>query len=413
MRLPKKILFVLIGAAALGWTAMHFSGGSPDAGAGMQGGAPPVTVAEVIVKPVVEWDEFSGRLSAVESVEIRPRVSCTIESIHFEDGQQVKKGDALFIIDQKPYAAALERAQAILNGARARSSLANVELKRAQKLVKEKVVPQRTFDERKQDAVVTGAEVEAALALYKQAQIDYDYTKVVAPIDGRVSRAEITVGNLVESGGGAPILTTIVSDNPIYADFDVDEQTYLRYQRAAKQGDRLTDVPVYLGLTGEEGTPHEGKVKAFDNQLNTRAGTIRVRAVFDNARGDLLPGLFARVRIGGTGEREAVLVSERALGTDQSKKFVMVVGADNVVNYREVTLGPVAEDMRIVRSGLKKGEVIVVNGLQRVRPGSPVQPTKVNMEDADAPPAAAGQASPEAPPATSEEKPEAAAETKG
>lgn len=337
---------------------------------GMEGGAPPVGVAEVIEREVQPWYEFSGRLVAVDSAEIRPRVSGTIEKVHFQEGQIVKKGDPLFTIDQRPYRAALQSAEA-------RATWADSELARAKSLLADKAIPQRDFDQRKNAADVAKADLI-------RARLDMDYSIINAPIDGRVSRAEITTGNLVDSGGNAPVLTRIVSDKPIYADFDIDEKIYLQYLRTVGSDmEKLKTISVYLGLSGEDGAPHEGRVQSFDNQLDTRSGTLRVRAVFANEDGKLIPGLFARLKLAGAEKAKTILITDRAVGTDQNKKFALVVGADGKVQYREIKLGASADGLRIVESGLAAGDKIVVDGLQRARPGMPVSPEVVPMEPVD------------------------------
>ncbi len=381
----KKIIFAAIAVLLIGvllWLGFRLFGPHPQDGMGM--GAAPVTVAAAVEREIIEWDEFSGRLSAVESVEIRPRVSGVIEQVHFADGQWIRKGDPLFTIDPRPYAASLERAEAVLAAAKARSALAQTELERAKNLVKNKTISQSAYDTRRLNAEVAQAEAQAAMAAFNQTKLDFDYTAVKAPVEGRISRAEITVGNLVSTTPNTPVLTTIVSMNPIYADFDIDEFTFLKYlEMAGGDPSKLKNVPVHIGLIGEANTPHRGRVQAFDNQINTRAGTVRVRAVLDNPEGKLVPGFFARVRVGGAGAKKTVLVSERATGTDQNKKFVYVVNGESKAEYREVKLGSRAGGLRIVREGLKPGEVIVVNGLQRVRPGAPVQPTTIAMDEVE------------------------------
>lgn len=353
------------------WAYGHFF--SAPAGAGMGGELQQVSVAEVIEREVLQWHEFSGRLAAVDSAQIRPRVAGTIEKIHFKDGEWVEKGQPLFTIDQRPYAAALQAAQA-------RATLAEAEIKRARSLMEDKALPQREFDQRKN-------EVEIARAELVRARLDYDYSMIKSPIAGRVGRAEITVGNLVDAGGNAPVLTTVVADKPIYGDFDIDEQTFLRYVHAVgSDTEKLKSVQVQLGLANEEGAPHIGHVQSFDNQLNTASGTIRVRTIFDNTDGALVPGLFARVRIGDAAQQKAVLVSDRAVGTDQNRKFVLVVHDDNTTERREVKLDGIADGLRIVESGLKPGEKIIVNGIQRVMmPGQPVAPEMVNMDGSQVP----------------------------
>jgi len=368
MRFIKPLIIIIVLATVGGLLYMRFL--MPPPNMGPMGGAMPVGVAEVIVRKVQMWHEFSGRLVAVESAEIRPRVSGTIDKVHFEEGQLVKKGDPLFTIDPRPYQAALQSAEA-------RATLADAQLERAKSLLADKAFSQREYDERKNAAEVAKADLT-------RARLDMDYSVINAPISGRVSRAEITVGNLVDAGGMAPVLTRIVTDRPIYADFDIDENTFLEYmQSAGGDAEKLKNIPVLVGLSGEEGAPHSGIVQSFDNQLDTRSGTLRVRAVFANEDGVLIPGLFARIRLGSVAERESVLVSERAIGTDQNQKFVFVVGAENKPEKRIIKLDSMADDgLRIVSEGLKTGDKIIVTDMQKLllMPGMPVDPKAAQMD---------------------------------
>jgi multidrug efflux system membrane fusion protein len=379
-RFAKNIVLLII-IAAIGWFLYgrffgHSMGGMDH---GMGGGGAPVSVAEVIERNVQQWHEYSGRLVAVNQVEVRPRVSGTIESVNFSNGMPVKKGDLLFVIDPRPYEAALESATA-------RAGFAESEFKRAETLLGDKAIPQREYDQRRSAASVAKADLITA-------RLNLEYTHVKSPISGRVGRAEITLGNLVQSGPNAPVLTTIVAYNPIYADFEVDEESFLRYVASDANGSRASEIPVLIGLASEEGAPHEGYIESFDNRLNNESGTIRVRAIVDNPKSSLVPGLFVRVRLGSVQEARAILITDRAVGTDQSKKFVYVIGDDNKVQYREVKLGAMAEGLRIVHEGLQPGEKIIVNGLQRARPGAPITPEMVPMDPKDAavvPPKAEG-----------------------
>jgi multidrug efflux system membrane fusion protein len=340
-----------------------------------------VSVAAVLEKSVVEWDDFSGRVEAIERVEIRPRVAGTIDAVHFKEGQLVKKGDALFTIDPRPYQAELARAEAAQAGAQARLVLAKTEIDRTRKLVEAHAAAQRELDQRDNALREADAALKAADAAVLSARLNLQYTAITAPVSGRVSRAELTVGNLVAAGAAAPALTTLVSVSPVYVNFEVDEQAYIRYAANGVAGNSGIDrIPVSIGLASEDGYPHQGHLKSVDNRLDTTSGTIRVRAVFDNANGLLTPGMYARVRMGGSAAKTALLIDDKAVGTDQDKKFVMVVGADNKAVYRAVTLGPMVDGLRIVRSGLNKGEHIVVNGLQRVRPNDVVAPVTVSMD---------------------------------
>ncbi|EYS88719.1 RND transporter MFP subunit [Cupriavidus sp. SK-4] len=369
-------IVVVLGAGVAGSILRPWHGG--EAHANTPPPAPAIEVAAVVGQTITEWDEFSGRVEAVERVEIRPRVGGTIDAVHFREGALVKKGDPLFTIDPRPYAAEVARADAALGAAQVRAAHAQSEQTRAQRLLDDNAISKREFDERINAARETSANVRAAQAQLETARLNLAYTRITAPVAGRVSRAEITVGNLVAAGTASPALTTVVSVSPVYASFEIDEQSYLRYT-APGAGGGQPNLPVYLGLANEDGNPHEGKIQSVDNRLDPRSGTIRVRAVFQNEDGRLLPGLYAKVKLGGGAPHAAVLVNDRAVGTDQGKKFVLVVDKTNKLVYREVELGPNHDGLRVVRKGLKPGETIVVNGLQRVRPGDTVQPKPVAM----------------------------------
>ncbi|WP_087725163.1 efflux RND transporter periplasmic adaptor subunit [Pandoraea sp. PE-S2T-3] len=344
--------------------------------------APPpaaeVDVAAVISRTITEWQSYSGRLEAVDRVDVRPQVSGTIVAVQFKDGALVKKGDVLFIIDPRPYAAEVDRATAQVAAAEARASYATTDAARADRLIADNAIAKRDYEEKQNAAKEAVAGVKAAKAALETAQVNLGYTKVAAPVAGRVSRAELTVGNVVTVGPNAPLLTTLVSVSPIYASFEVDEQTYLQYLGR----DRNTKVPVALGLANENGYSRKGVVTSVDNRLDTSSGTIRVRASIENADGALVPGLYARVKVGGGDAHPAVLIDDAAVGTDQAKKFVLVVDDKSHVQYREVQLGGLSDGLRVVTAGLKPGERIVVNGLQRVRPNDPVKVKAVNMIDA-------------------------------
>ncbi len=346
--------------------------------------SPGVTVAAVPERDVREWDEFTGRLEAVDAVEIRPRVSGYIHRVAFNEGNGVRKGQVLFEIDPRPYAAALARAEAELEVARARSELAGRDVIRAERLVAVQAISREELDSRTAGQAENEAAVRAAEAAVTTARLDLEWTKVRSPISGRVGRAEVTEGNLVQAGSAdAALLTTVVSLDPIYVYFEGDEQTYLKYSALARDGSRPNSrdnrTPIQLGLSDEQGFPHEGYVDFVDNQLNAEAGTIRFRAVFSNKDHRFTPGLFARIRLVGSGTYPAKLVLDRAVGTDQDKKFVMVLKPDSTVDYRPVQLGRLIDGFRVVDSGLEPGEQIVINGLQRVRPGMKVIPKTAQM----------------------------------
>ena len=340
--------------------------------------ATPVEVAEVSRQTIIDWQDYSGRLEAVDRVEIRPLVSGTLTAVHFRDGARVKKGDVLFTIDPRPYAAEVERAQAQLAAAETRAGYTATELARGQRLAADNAIAKRDLDEKQNAAREAAAQVQAAQAALTAAKLNLEYTRITAPVSGRISRAEVTVGNIVAAGAATTPLTTLVSMDRIYAAFDVDEQSFLKYVNPARAAGG-EPVPVFLGLADEEGHSRRGTVASVDNRLDTSSGTIRVRAVFDNADGLLLPGLYARIRLGGGAPREAVLIDERAIGTDQDKRFVLVVDETNRTAYREVRLGARQSGLRIIENGLNAGERIVVSGLQRTRPGDTVAPKSVPM----------------------------------
>ncbi len=380
-------------AAATAFTALTAITGavlglkSLNAGANASPPAPqatPVSVAAVVQRHVATWEEFSGRLEAVERVDIRSRVAGTVQAVHFREGALVRQGDLLITIDPAPYAADVERAEAQVVAAEARAAYTRSDIARAQRLWDERAIAQRELDERTNAQREADANLRAAKANLQTARLSLGYTQVRAPVSGRVGRLEVTVGNLVAAGPGAPVLTTLVSVSPIYASFDADEQIVMRALRALPSGAsaraQLERIPVHMGTAASEDTPFAGRLQLVDNQVDAKSGTVRVRAVFDNKDGSLMPGQFARLRMGQPQTTAALLVSERAVGTDQNKKFVMVVGGDNKAVYREVTLGATVDGLRIVTSGLSANERIVVNGLQRVRPGALVAPESVSMD---------------------------------
>jgi multidrug efflux system membrane fusion protein len=344
---------------------------------------PTVDVAEVVRRQVVDWQTYSGRLEAVDRVEIRPLVSGTLTAVNVREGGRVKKGDPLFVIDPRPYAVEVERARAQVAAASSRNEYAASDLARGKRLLAENAIARRDFDEKENASREAAANLLAARAALDAAQLNLGYTKIVAPVDGLVSRADITLGNIVAAGAGTPPLATLVSVSKMYAAFDVDEQSYLKVVAPTREAGGAS---VFLGLANEDGYPREGKVRSVDNRLDVASGTIRVHAVFDNADGVLLPGLYARIRLGGGSARDALLIDERAVGTDQDKRFVLVVDQANKTAYREVRLGANHEGLRVVERGLAQGDRIVVNGLQRVRPGDMVTPHAVPMAGVGAKP---------------------------
>lgn len=378
MEQPNKNIwrFPLALAAVL---VLSACGKSPETAQQMH--AAKVSVAEVIEQPVNEWDEFTGRLEAPESVEIRPRVSGFIDKVAFHEGSLVKKGDLLFQIDPRPFQAEVKRLEAQLQQARANQSRTVSEARRGERLRQSNAISAELADARASAALEAQAAVASTQAELDNARLNLSFTRVTAPIDGRVSRAEITEGNLVNAGES--LLTSVVSTDKVYAYFDADERVFLKYMELAREDDRDARgaSPVYLGLSNEEGHPHLGQLDFLDNQVNPQTGTIRGRAVFDNSDGRFTPGLYARLKLIGSNTYAATLIKDAAVGTDLGKKYVLVLGNDNSVNYRAVEMGPKMEGLRIIRTGLSKGEKIVVNGLQRAMPGSIVDPQSVPMAD--------------------------------
>ena len=366
LRFPLALLAVLVISAC---------GKTPDTAASMP--AAKVSVAKVLEQPVNEWDEFTGRLEAPETVEIRPRVSGQIDEVAFTEGALVKKGDLLFQIDPRPFQAEVRRLEAQLAQARATATRSENEAQRGERLRLSNAISAELADSRTTAAQEARAAVAGIQAQLDLAKLNLSFTRVTSPINGRVSRAEITAGNLVTAD--VTPLTSVVSTDKVYAYFDADERVFLKYTQLARQGQRGQATPVYMGLSNEEGNPHLGQMNFVDNQVNPQTGTIRGRAVFDNKDGAYTPGLYARLKLVGSGTYSAVLINDEAVGTDLGKKFVLVMDAENKPAYRAVELGPKIEGLRIVRNGLSKDDTIIVKGLQRARPGSPVTPETVPM----------------------------------
>jgi multidrug efflux system membrane fusion protein len=339
--------------------------------------APEVTVATGIAKPLRDFEEFTGRLQAVDSVEIRPRVSGFIDSVQFTEGARVKKGQLLFRIDPRPFQAEVNRLSAELRRARSQSALAESNHQRGQRLVSQKLISQQDFDQLATAASTATDEIGSAQAQLEAARLNLEFTEVRSPIDGRVSRALITAGNLVSN---ANVLTTVVSDDPVYAYFDADEQTYLKFAPHGGNNAQEAQDSVFMGLIDEDGYPHTGRLDFVDNQVDPQSGTIRGRAVFDNRDGRFTPGLFARIKLVSGNVRDTILIDERAVGTDLGKKFVLALKSDNTLEYRPVTLGAAVDGLRVVSNGLAANDVVVVNGLQHVKPGIAVKPTKAAMD---------------------------------
>jgi RND family efflux transporter MFP subunit len=344
--------------------------------------APPVTVAAAVAGKVKDWDEFTGRFEAIQHVQLRPRVSGYVERVAFVEGSEVHKGDLLFAIDPRPYQATLEHAQAELALARARSELAVSQSARAQRLLAAHAISQEEHDQRVSEVSQATANVAAGQAAVDTARLNLEFTRVTSPIDGRVSRAIVTAGNYVTAG--ETTLTSVVSLDPIYVSFDGDEQRYLDFQQKAI-GAGHDPTGVQVGLDGETGFPHKGRVNFVDNAVDPATGTIHLRALLDNSDRRLVPGLMARVRLAGSADYSAVLVPDAAVATDQDRRYVLVVGADRTVEYRSVELGTVSDGLRVVRSGLKVGERVIIGGLARARPGTKVTPQDTRAAAAAAP----------------------------
>jgi membrane fusion protein, multidrug efflux system len=338
--------------------------------------APEVSVAEVVVQDLAEWDEFTGRLEAQDRVELRPRVAGYVQSVEFFEGTRVEKGQVLFRIDPRPFRAEVDRLSAELARARAQHELARSDHARAQRLVEQDALSREEFERRAAAERASAAQVAAVTAALDAARLNLEFTRVTAPISGRVGAALVTEGNLVDSRS---LLTTLVSVDPIYVGFEADEAVYLKHVRRPDAIARTRSSEVRVGLADEQGFPHAGRFVFVDNEVNPATGTIRARAALPNPDGRLTAGLFARVRLVSPERRPAVLIDERAVGTDLGRRFVLVLKPDRTVEYRAVALGPQVDGLRVVREGLAAGEVIVVNGLQRARPGAAVAPQTVAM----------------------------------
>ncbi|HZX76024.1 efflux RND transporter periplasmic adaptor subunit [Lysobacter sp.] len=347
-------------------------------GAGMPP-PPEVSVAQVLSKEVSRWDEFTGRVTAIETVELRPRVSGYVQQVAYKEGQEVKKGDLLFVIDPRPYRARLAQAEADLERARAEARLAQMQDKRAQTLVEAKAISREEFETRRAASTQGDAAVRAAEAALENARLDLQFTTVRSPIDGRAGRALVTEGNLAQAD--STLLTTVVSQDPVFVYFESDEQSFLRYQELARKGERAsTQNPVRVGLASEQGYPHEGTVDFVDNQVDPSTGTIRARAVLRNPDRIFTPGLFARVQLQGSGKFKAMLVDDKAVLTDQDRKYVYVLGEKNAATRKDVVLGPVVDGLRVVNSGLAPTDKVIVHGVQKVFfPGMPVSPKQIAM----------------------------------
>jgi len=366
---------------------------------GNQQGVPPppqVNVAQVVQKKVQLWDEFSGRIEAVDTVELRPRVSGYLSAVHFREGSEVKRGQRLFSIDDREYRAVVDSAKANAARAQSRVVLARTELARSERLIKEQATSQGELDQRRGELQQAQADLSAMQAAVTQAQLNLSFTQITSPINGRIGAALVKPGNLVSPG--TSLLSTVVSMDPIYVSFEGDEQVYLKYQTLSQNGQRQSSRdarnPVQVGLADETGYPHKGEMVFVDNQLNAGTGTIRAKAQLKNTDGVFTPGLFARVRLLGSGEQVVMLIHEMAVSTDQDRKFVYVLGEKNATVRKDVVLGEAVDGLRVVRKGLTPKDIVVVNGVRKIfYPGAPVEPITVPMDKPDqAPPAPANPA---------------------
>jgi multidrug efflux system membrane fusion protein len=392
----------ILGALLLAAPLLAGCDGQPAAGSAPP--PPPVTVAHPLQKTITEWDEYTGRFTAVESVEVRARVSGFIDSIHFNEGQIVKQGDLLFVIDPRPYKIAVEQAKADVDRAQARLDIATLDVQRGTPLVRSQSLTEREFDTRRSTEHDAAAQVASAQAAVKQAELNLEWTEVRAPIGGRISDKRVDAGNLITGGpSGATLLTVIVSIDPIHFVFDGSEADFLRYVRLAaaggRQSSRDAQNPVLVRLADEAEYKHQGRMDFVDNVLNPKTGTIRGRAVFDNKDGMLTPGFFGRLRLFG-GEHEALLVPDGAIASDQSSRIVFTVADDGTVGTKLVELGPMVDGLRVIRTGLTATDRIVIDGLQRARPGGKVKAEDGKIEAAAAAPAAATPAAATPPAAT-------------
>jgi multidrug efflux system membrane fusion protein len=353
---------------------------------------PSVSVSQPVQRKIVEWDEYTGRFDATQTVEVRARVSGYLNEVRFRDGQEVSQGDVLFVIDPRPFERALEQARAELFAANTKVENANLDVARGQPLVERKFISDKTFDDRMGLLRDAQAAVKVAEAKVKSAELDLSFATIAAPISGRISRTLVTAGNWVSAGSvsGATLLTTIVSHDPIYVYFDVSENNYIKYKRLAEGGVKAgaADVgaPVEVALPDERGFPHKGQLDFLDNRLDQGTGTLRARAVLPNKARLFSPGLFARVRVTGTPSYTAMLLPDEAIGTDQHNKYVLVVGGDSTVERRNVRLGPLVDGLRVVREGIAGEDWVVTRGLQRARPGTKVEPKRVAIAVSEAAP---------------------------
>jgi RND family efflux transporter MFP subunit len=382
---------LVLAAAGLAALVAGCDQGQPQAGPAKSAPPPPaVSVAMPLQRDVIEWDEYTGRFDATETVEIRARVSGYLNEVRFKDGQMVKQGDLLFAIDPRPFERALEQARAELFAATTKVENANLDVVRGRPLLERKIISDKTFDDRESIMRDAQAAVKVGEAKVKTAELELSFSRITAPISGRIGRSMVTAGNWVSAGSvsGATLLTTIVSQDPIYIYFDVNENNYIKYKRLAERGISAgaaeIGAPVEVSLPDERGYPHKGKLDFLDNRLDQGTGTLRARAVLSNKSGLFAPGQFARVRVTGTPNYKALMLPDEAIATDQTNKYVFVVGGDGVVERRNVKLGPLVDGLRVVREGIAGEDWVITRGLQRARPGLKVEPKRMAIAATEA-----------------------------
>lgn len=387
--MPYQPQFPFLKASLIGLAALVLASCGEKQQAQAPGAPPPpsVSVANPVEKKVVEWDEYTGRFESVDTVEVRSRISGVLTEVKFTDGAVVKKGDLLFVIDPRPFQRVLDRDRAALQGAKVQVEFAQKDLERARPLMANSTISQQVFDQRNQAVKTAEANVLSAEASVRSAELDVEFTQIRAPITGRISRKLISEGNFITGGSGSgTLLTTIVSTDPIYFYFDISEADFLKYKRLFEQGmrpsSRETANPIEVGLQGDTGFPIKGQMNFVDNRIDSNTGSLRERATFQNPNGMLLPGLFAHARVIGSGEYSAILLPDAAIATDQSNRFVFVVADDGTVSARPVTLGPIIEGLRVIRTGVTPADRVIVNGVQRARKGIKVKAEKTVIEQA-------------------------------
>jgi RND family efflux transporter MFP subunit len=387
--MPSQPVLPFLKAGLIGLMAFLLASCGENQQAQAPGSPPPpsVSVANPVEKKVVEWDEYTGRFDSVDTVEVRARISGVLTEVKFTDGAVVKKGDLLFVIDPRPFQRVLDRDRAALQGAKVKLDFAQKDLERARPLLSNNTISQQVFDQRNQAVKTAEAEVLSAEASVRSAELDVEFTQIHAPITGRISRKLISEGNYITGGSGSgTLLTTIVSTDPIYFYFDISEADFLKYKRLIEQGkrpsSRETPNPIEVGLQGDTGFPYRGQMNFVDNRIDASTGSLRERATFQNPNAMLLPGLFARARVIGSDPYNAILLPDAAIATDQSNRLVFVVADDGAVSAKPVTLGPIIDGLRVIRTGVTPSDWVIVNGVQRARKGIKVKAEKTVIEPA-------------------------------